>query len=106
MATTVIDDRARNRYELHVDGAVAGFADYKLGVDRIAVLHVEVDHQLEGHGLGRELVDGVLADARIRGLFVLPHCPFARRVIVENQDAYLDLVPLDAREKFGLPAGS
>jgi uncharacterized protein len=103
MATTVIDDRSRSRYELLVDGAVAGFADYELGADRIAVLHVEVDHQLEGHGLGRELVDGVLRDARRRSLFVLPHCPFARRVIAENQDAYLDLVPVDARAEFGLP---
>jgi predicted GNAT family acetyltransferase len=101
--TTVIDDRSKSRYELLVDGAVAGFADYELGTDRITVLHVEVDHQLEGHGLGRELVDGLLADARRRALLVLPRCPFARRVIAENQDAYLDLVPADAREKFGLP---
>jgi hypothetical protein len=103
MATTVIDHQSKSRYELFVDGAVAGFADYELGADRIAVLHVEVDQQLEGHGLGRELVDGVLGDARRRGLSVLPHCPFARRVIAENQDAYLDLVPADAREEFGLP---
>jgi uncharacterized protein len=104
MATTVIDDRSRNRYELLVDGAVAGFVDYELGDDRIAVLHVEVARELEGHGPGRELVDGVFGDARRRGLFVVPHCPFARRVIVENQDAYLDLVPVDSREEFGLPA--
>jgi uncharacterized protein len=51
------------------------------------------------------LVDAVLDDARRRGLAVLPRCPFARRVIAENQDAYLDLVPADAREEFGLPVG-
>jgi len=104
MTTTVIDDRSKSRYELLVDDAVAGFADYEVAGDRIAVLHVEVDQHLEGHGLGRELVDDVLDDARRRGLLVLPRCPFTRKVIAENQGAYLDLVPVDAREEFGLPS--
>jgi predicted GNAT family acetyltransferase len=75
MATTVIDDRSKSRYELLVDDVAAGFADYELIADRIAVVHVEVDRQLGGHGLGRQLVDGVLDDARRRGLFVLPRLP-------------------------------
>jgi predicted GNAT family acetyltransferase len=100
---TVVDDRSKSRYELLVDDAVAGFADYQLAGDRIAVLHVEVDQHLEGQGLGRELVDAVLDDAKRRGLLVLPWCPFTRKVIAENQAAYLDLVPMDARQKFGLP---
>jgi uncharacterized protein len=103
MATTVVDDRSKSRYELLVDGAVAGFADYELVGDRIAVLHVEVEQQLEGHGLGGKLVDAVLDDAKRRGLLVLPWCPFTWKVITDNQGAYLDLVPLDAREEFGLP---
>jgi uncharacterized protein len=103
MATAVIDDRAKSRYELLVDEVVVGFADYLLATDRIAIVHVEVDQKLGGHGLGRELVDGVLADARRRGLFVLPRCPFTRKVIAEDQGAYLDLVPMDARQEFGLP---
>jgi uncharacterized protein len=103
MGTTVIDARSKSRYELFVDDALAGFADYELGADRIAVLHVEVDQNFEGHGLGRELVDAVLEDARRRGLFVLPRCPFTRKVIAENQGAYLDLVPVAARDEFGFP---
>jgi uncharacterized protein len=70
VATTVVDDRSKSRFEFLVDDAVAGFADYELAGDRIAVLHVEVDQHLEGHGLGRELVDAVLDDAKRRGLFV------------------------------------
>jgi uncharacterized protein len=103
MTTTVIDDRSKSRYQLLVDDVVVGFADYELGTDRIAVVHVEVDPSLGGHGLGRELVDGVLDDARRRGLFVLPRCPFTRKVVAENQGSYLDLIPVDAREEFGLP---
>jgi predicted GNAT family acetyltransferase len=66
-------------------------------------VHVEVDQDMGGHGLGRKLVDGVLDDVRRRGLFVLPRCPFTRKVIAEEQGSYLDLVPMDAREEFGLP---
>ncbi len=103
MTTEVIDDPASGRYELFVDGELAGFAEYELVVDRLSILHVEVDQERAGHGLGRLLVDDVLRDARGRGLAVLPRCPYARKVIVENQDAYLDLVPVDARDEFALP---
>jgi uncharacterized protein len=103
VATTVIDDREKSRYELLVDDVRAGHANYELGADRITIFHVEVDHQQSGRGLGKVLVDAVLADARRRGLGVLPVCPFTRKVIAENQEAYLDLVPADARDEFELP---
>jgi predicted GNAT family acetyltransferase len=103
MATEVIDDRSKSRYELFADDALVGFADYELRADRLAILHVEVDQHLGGHGLGRALVDAVLVDARSRDLAVLPRCPFTRKVIAENQSDYLDLVPTDVRDEFGLP---
>jgi uncharacterized protein len=103
LATTVVDDREKGRYELLVDDVHAGQANYELGADRITIFHVEVDHEQSGRGLGRVLVDAVLADARLRGLGVVPVCPFTRKVIVENQEAYLDLVPADARDEFALP---
>jgi predicted GNAT family acetyltransferase len=100
---TVLDDPAKSRYELFVDGALAGFAAYELGDDRITVFHVEIDQRWGGQGLGRQLVDGMLADIRSRGLALLPVCPFTRRVVAENQADYLDLVPANARDQFGLP---
>jgi hypothetical protein len=103
MATTVIDDPTESRYELFVDDALAGFADYELSTDRITVFHVEVDQPRAGHGLGRLVVDAMLADVRRRGLAVVPVCPFTRKVIAEHQAAYLDLVPADVRHEFGLP---
>jgi predicted GNAT family acetyltransferase len=103
MTTAVIDDPTKSRYELFVDDALAGFADYELGTDRITVVHVEVDQQRAGQGLGRVLVDAMLGDIRRRGLAVVPVCPFTRKVIAQNQAAYLDLVPADARDEFELP---
>jgi uncharacterized protein len=103
MATVVTDDPAKSRYELFVDDELAGFANYEVGSDRITVMHVEVDPQRAGHGLGRVLVDEMLADVRRRELSLVPVCPYTRKVVAENQAAYLDLVPADVREEFDLP---
>jgi hypothetical protein len=37
---------------------------------------------------------------------VLPFCPYVRKVIAENLSQYLDLVPVEERERFDLPSGS
>jgi uncharacterized protein len=104
MATVVADDPAKSRYELFVDDELVGFALYELGPGRITVAHVEVEPQRSGHGLGRVLVDEMLADVRRRRLDLVPACPFTRKVVAENQAAYLDLVPADVREEFDLPS--
>jgi hypothetical protein len=103
MATVVADDPAKSRYELFVEDELAGFAAYDLGSDRITVSHVEVDPQHAGRGLGRVLVDELLADVRRRGLSLVPVCPYTRKLVAENQAAYLDLVPVDVREELDLP---
>jgi hypothetical protein len=103
MATVVADDPAKQRFELFVDDQLAGFASYELDADRITVFHVEVDPQRSGHGLGRLLVDEMLADVRRRSLSLVPVCPYTKKVVVENQAAYLDLVPADVRQEFDLP---
>jgi hypothetical protein len=104
MSTKVIDNPGARRYDLFVDDELAGGADYELSDGRIAIMHVEVESSRAGHGLGGKLVAAVLADARGRGLSVLPFCPFARKVIADHQDDYLDLVPADEREVFELPS--
>jgi predicted GNAT family acetyltransferase len=103
MTVTVIDNKDMNRYELLEDGVVAAFEDYELRGDRIAFVHTEALEGHEGKGYARTLVDEVLADARRRGLGVLPRCPYVAKVIARNPEAYLDLVPLDARAEFELP---
>jgi predicted GNAT family acetyltransferase len=103
MSARVTDSPESNRYELFVDDELVGRADYRLSGDRLAIVHVEVDRGGAGRGLGKTLVEAVLADARQRGLGVLPYCPFARKVIADEPEAYLDLVPADARERFALP---
>ncbi|MGY0233557.1 GNAT family N-acetyltransferase [Longispora urticae] len=96
------DEPTQSRYEIAVDGELAGFADYTLRKSVISFTHTEVFPAFGGRGLAGQLIGHALDDARTRRLAVLPFCPFVCKFINQNQE-YLDLVPVDQRGKFGLP---
>jgi predicted GNAT family acetyltransferase len=98
---SVTDDPATHRYVIHAGGARAGFLTYTLKGGRIALNHAEIDPTMEGAGLGSQLAAYALADARSRGLEVLPHCPFVRAYI-EQHEEFRDLVPEAVRGRLGL----
>jgi predicted GNAT family acetyltransferase len=75
---------------------------YEISNDQIAFTHTEMDSSFSGRGLAKHLVTEVLDDARRRGLAVLPFCPFVRKFIAQNPAQYLDLVPEQDRNRFGL----
>lgn len=106
MATVVRDNPEQSRYEIHVDGELAGWSEYRLTHEQIAFTHTELGDGFAGRGLARKLVADELADSRRRGLGVLPYCPYVRDVIAKNPDKYLDLVPPKWRARFDLPAAA
>jgi predicted GNAT family acetyltransferase len=90
-----VEDRPeRGRYELLVDGAIAGIATYRDAPGRRIFLHTEVDAALEGQGMGRRLAAHALDDVRSRGLNVTPRCPFIAAYIRRHPE-YADLVAPD-----------
>lgn len=95
------DNSAESRYEISVDGELAGFVQYRAKPGLIALIHTEIDDRFEGQGLGRGLIAHALDDARARGLAVLPFCPFANAYIQRHPE-YIDLVPEDRRQAFDL----
>lgn len=97
----VADHPESNRYEVTVDGALAGFADYQRGPGQIAFTHTEVDSAFSGRGLAGRLVRKSLDDARAAGNEVLPFCPFYRGWIGKHPD-YRELVPAARRAEFDL----
>jgi predicted GNAT family acetyltransferase len=101
--TTIRDNPDNDRYEIHEDDQLAGFAAYEISDGTIAFTHTEVDRAFEGRGLARQLVTEALDDARRRDLAVRPHCSYVRKVIASDADQYLDLVPSGDRERFDLP---
>jgi uncharacterized protein len=102
MSPTVRDNPAESRYEVYDEDQLAGFAVYQLTSQHIAFTHTEVAPAFGGRGLARQLVTEALDDAGRRDLEVLPFCPYVRKVIAENAETYLDLVPETDREQFGL----
>ena len=76
----------KSRYEAHVDGALAGFAAYRIAHGHQVFTHTEVDDAFEGQGVG------ALDDVRARGEHdVVATCPFIAAWIERHPD-YQDLV--------------
>ena len=87
----VVRDHAElSRYELDVDGTVA-FAAYRRRDGTVTFTHTEVPEALEGHGVGRDLVQGALDDVRSRGEKVIARCPFVA-AFIRRHPAYQDLL--------------
>lgn len=81
----------RNRYEIWVDGELAGFTQYVTPSGRtaapgeIAFVHTKIDGSFSGQGLGVALIRYALDDARRKGLAVIPYCPLMREFIASTR---------------------
>lgn len=69
------DNPERHRFEADLGDAVA-IAEYNLLSHAIMFTHTEVPESYEGRGIGTKLIEHALAEARRRGLQVIPICPF------------------------------
>lgn len=79
------------RYEVLVDGVVAGYTVAREQGDRVVFPHTELDERYEGQGLASQLVRHALDDVRARGLLVVAQCPYVKRFI-ERHPEYQDLL--------------
>jgi predicted GNAT family acetyltransferase len=90
-AVEVADNAEARRYEITVDGRLAGFAEYRRRPGQLVFTHTEVGDEFEGQGLGSRLIRGALDSARAAGVSIVPRCPFVARY-VQRHPEYLDLV--------------
>jgi predicted GNAT family acetyltransferase len=90
----VRDNREAGRYELAGDGTVATL-DYRtesrLVLDRV---HIPQSLDESGHRLGGQLVRAAIARARAEHRTIVAVCPFVRRWLRDNPDAWVG-VPVD-----------
>jgi predicted GNAT family acetyltransferase len=90
--TEVVNAPERQRYEILVDGQLAGFARYRpVEPGVIEIFHTEVDPAFEGRGLGSVLAAGALDDVRARGGRVIATCPFIAAYL-KRHTGYADLL--------------
>ncbi len=97
----VHDNKALARFEIRVEGELAGFADYRKAPDHWAFDHTRIYPQFEGQGLGSELIRQTLDTMRDQEISVYPGCSFVRHFIHTHLN-YLDLVPAEVRQRLGL----
>jgi predicted GNAT family acetyltransferase len=82
---TVTDNPDRRRFELHEDGHLAELT-YRFDGDRMVLVHTGVPAELEGRGLGGQLVRAAVDHAAERGIILVPRCPFARSWLEKHPD--------------------
>ena len=82
----ITDASARERYEAHLNGELAGILEYTVKRGRIALIHTEVLPVHEGRGVGSALVRFALDDARRRGLRVIAICPYVQDFLTRHPE--------------------
>ncbi|MET7879688.1 GNAT family N-acetyltransferase [Micromonospora sp. DT68] len=91
MSTLVEDNPAKNRFEILVDDALAGFTAYVPRGEVLVFTHTEVDRAFQGKGVGGALIRGTLDQVRARGGRLVPQCPFVA-AFIDKHPEYADLV--------------
>ena len=84
-------DPTRARYEVLVDGHLAGTAHYSVLEDVLVFDHTVIGEDFGGRGLGKVLARGALDDVRANGRRIVPSCEFIAGFVAKNPE-YDDLV--------------
>lgn len=84
-APQVTDNQAQSRFELDADGHVAVLM-YRRNGKRLVLIHTDVPVELEGRGIGGQLVVAAIDRAARDSLTIVPLCPFARSWLERHAD--------------------
>ena len=85
MNTLVTRNDTNGRYEISVNGELAGFAKFIAGEGSIAFTHTETLPEFAGQGMGLALAKAAIEDSVERGDTIIPVCPFFRRYLERNE---------------------
>lgn len=81
------ETETKGSYFISINGQKAAEMTYsKAGSDRIIIDHTEVDESQKGNGLGELMVRKAVDDARVKGISIVPLCPFARSVFQKHEE--------------------
>ena len=91
MTNTVSLNVDKQRYEIFVDGTLAGLTQAVEDGEVVTMPHTKVFDEFEGQGLASVLVTGALDDIRARGLKIVAECPYVANFVVKHPE-YADLL--------------
>ena len=91
MTNTVSLNADKQRYEIFVDGTLAGITQVVEDGEIVTMPHTKVFDEFEGQGLASALVTGALDDIRARGLKIVAECPYVANFVVKHPE-YADLL--------------
>ncbi|GMA38989.1 N-acetyltransferase [Mobilicoccus caccae] len=87
----VTKNEQAGRYEAHIDGELAGFAEYERSEGVVEFPHTVTEPEFGGRGVASALARTSLDEARAEGLQVIPSCSFYAGWISKHPE-YADLV--------------
>ena len=85
MPTPIRHAPEKSRFEATLDGHAAR-ADYRVSDGVMVLTHTDVAPEIEGRGIGGELIQAALDHAKAHGLKVRPQCSYARHYMDEHPE--------------------
>lgn len=82
----VVDNPEALRWEGRIDGALAGFADYRVHGDVVAFPHTETYPRHAGTGVASSVIRAALDAVVAAGRRIDPQCPFVADYIVKHPE--------------------
>lgn len=89
---TVADNPEESRFEVSIDGTLAGFAAYEIDSGAVIFVHTEVFEEYGGQGLAGRLAKESLGMVREAGGTIVPMCPYIRSYVQKHAPEYDDLL--------------
>jgi predicted GNAT family acetyltransferase len=96
----VVNNETERRWEARLDGALAGYAEYRARRGRIVFTHTVVQPEFEGRGVGSGLARAALDAAVADGQRIVPYCPFIAAYLRRHAEyhAHVDWPASSARD--------
>ena len=92
---------AAQHYEAKQGGQIVAFIEYRDAASARLLTHTEVNPDLEGQGVGSQLVKFALEEIKSSGASLVPMCPFVAAYVQRHRE-YAELVAPAHRKLYGL----
>lgn len=88
MVNSVSRQTGPDRFEISVDGASAGLAQFVDHDGHRVFFHTEVDPAFSGQGLAGQLVGEALAATVEEGLKIVAVCPYVKKFVGKDEEKW------------------